>query len=171
MSDNWGELAGTVHQLSGATYEMLVNQELDDEPDNIASADTDGDGLKEIILSTATWRDPEPDYSVLRILEQTAPNSLVYSEVWNSGTSLLQVADDYGSMAVEDVDGDGKEDIVLATGSPLYDVTHSVYYFTSNGNNSLSVNPVVNSSTYGYSNVSIGDSDNDGAKEIIVSTL
>ncbi|TFH36780.1 MAG: hypothetical protein E4G99_04135, partial [Anaerolineales bacterium] len=164
LSRDSAEISGTVHATSPASYQIILDQLLVDEPTHIGAGDTDGDGLKEIILGYVYGG---ADYSTVSVLEQTSPGSHTFSEVWSSGSTFSHEASNPGTMTVGDVNGDGKEDVVLVTSGPV-SVTHKVYFMTTNGDNSLSIAEVETSSTYRYSSVAIGDSDGDGVKEILV---
>lgn len=167
LSKNTGEMSGTVHSLQPASYQMLINISEETGATHIGTGDIDGDGLLEIILGYELWAYLGGDYTRIVVKEQDSPNAITFSEIWNSGISLTQVAGNMGSMEISDLDGDNMDEIVIVTNS-VDDVTHRIYYLDSTGNNTLSIIPIASSASYKYSTVTVGDSDNDGVKEIIV---
>lgn len=74
--------------------------------DSAASADTDGDGLKEVVISRVFGHKHEIDITVID-WEGAAPH-----QVWHSGQAYF-----HGSLQVADTDGDGIAEIVVEFGT------------------------------------------------------
>ena len=117
-------------------------------------ADMDGDGIDEIIAGSVDKK--------LRIFKNTGDNN--YTVIWDSGTNNLTVVD----IAIADMYGDGKKDMVIAALSHDSDVVYSIYLFKNNGKNNYTRFWDSGSFFKDFvENVAIGDTDGDGKNEIV----
>ena len=166
LSNNVGTISGTVADIHPAGIELFGTYPLNN-VENVSAGDTDGDGIVEVVAVEYIYGDVD-DRTQIHLYELDGPNS--FSEVWNSGTTVLNDGggDSYISMAIGDVNGDNLDDVVFASegwsGDPDPD---KIYLFSTNGNNSLSLLWSTNLQSQA---VAIGDADGDGLKEIIVTT-
>lgn len=74
--------------------------------DNAAVADTDGDGVPELVVSRVLSHEHDIDILVFDWPEKDV------NKVWHSGRSFF-----HGSMELEDIDGDGINEILIESGT------------------------------------------------------
>ena len=123
--------------------------------------DLDGDGKKEIIAGTGGTDEK------LYIFEYNGTNN-GYEEVWNS-TLTTTIGDDVYSICTgEDLDGDGKKEIIVGSGSTAKKLYIFEYNGTDNGYSKVwDSGSTINGIVY---SICIGDDlDKNGKKEIIAS--
>ena len=125
-----------------------------DQPDQTmsrvwATADTDGDGLIEVLADNS-------GYTFL--LEQPAPDEFPTNRIWH--------ADGVWGGTIADMDLDGKPEIFSR-----HDATDSISVYESDGNNSFNNIATLENPTQGKNNLptrfAIGDFDSDGQIEIL----
>ncbi len=129
-------------------------------------ADTDNDGRKEIIVAGQTYNYDKR----VAVYENTGNNS--YIQTFYQAIPLMNTAQ--GMEVADDLDGDGKKEILFGGLLPDAYGSNGVYVFESNGDNSYqqiwSAQPrawdgqILNLNNIVYA----GDLDNDGKKEFLV---
>jgi len=166
-------ITGTVaDEIPSATYGKLWQID-HDSPDlpftNVVIGDTDNDGNMEIIASSnGCYSDDVPFPAKLYIYEQQADGS--FSLIYLSG-GLGGGVETHG-LATGDFDNDGYTDIVVLASSNYVGsgpLPSKVHWFESTGNNSwTSRGTPISDSVDWLQSMTVGDSDNDGKQEIIV---
>lgn len=79
-------------------------------PETVAVGDVTGDGRNDVLMRTSYYFDPENDYKLF-VFPQQADGSL--------GTPVKYPAQGGAAIEVADVDGDGRQDVVVPTASGL----------------------------------------------------
>ena len=126
---------------------------MDLDPESVAIADVTGDRRKDVVMSTGAYSSPRYDWKVL--LYRQLPNGTLaapeaFSPVWHVAVH---------GLAVGDVDGDSRDDVVVAT-----DLGVNVFYQRSG---TLS-RPVVIPFTVGGYAIDVADMNRDGRKDVVV---
>jgi hypothetical protein len=167
LSKNTGTVVGTVHDIQSLSFQLLYTDPPATGYNSIDGGDSDNDGLTEI-YATDIYLDPitSDNYSVLIVYEQTSVASDNFTEVYRSSNTAMPGSNYENSMVASDVNNDGKTEVFVVTGGGTG--TAGVYYIASNGNNSFSITRVYTLSGYYFVNISVGDPDSDGAKDLIV---
>ena len=167
LSKSTGEVSGTITDVQTASLDLIESMDLSINAENVGAGDTDGDGLMEIIITDEIIVDPGVNYTRVYLYEQTAIGSSTFVEIWNSSNNISSIAHELGTMAVGDINGDNKDDIAIATSNPSTG-PYKVIFLTTSGNNNLAIHTIATESVNKFYGIAIGDSDNDGSKEIIV---
>ena len=128
-------------------------QPVDLDPESVAIADVTGDRRKDVVMSTGAYSSPRYDWKVL--LYRQLPNGTLaapepFAPVWNVAVR---------GLAVGDVDGDDRDDVVVAT-----DLGVNVFH---QRNGTLSRPSVIAFTVGGYA-VDIADINRDGRNDIAV---
>ncbi len=167
LSTNTGRLSGTVRLNFDQLNLELIQTYLLDSVEEVVTGDTDGDGKVEIIVSQFVYSDIDPHAVILHMYEQTAPNT--FEKVWDSSNVHMnpRTGFDTVGLAIGDVTGDGKDDIVYASGYGQETPPNKLHLFTSNGDNSLAL---AWSTDLKSRAVAIGDADNDGYMDVVTTT-
>jgi hypothetical protein len=128
-------------------------QPLNSYPETVAIGDVTGDRRKDVVMSTGAWSNSQYDWKVL-LYRQLANGTLAppepFSPVWKVAAQ---------GLAVGDVDGDHRDDVVLAT-----DLGVNVFR---QRRGTLS-RPIVVPHTVGGYAVDIVDMNLDGRKDLVV---
>jgi hypothetical protein len=167
-------LSGTVTSATGSEMAILGSI-LKDYYVTHGAGNCDGDADLDVVLLTSDISGTTTDTPTLFVYEKIGDNQFV--ERWNSGTlfSGFNVRNTCRAVAVGDVNGDGKDEIAVA----IHSTTAGGGYAT-NGKLFLFENTAPNTWTptwTGYTangpllDVIIADSDNDGRKELILSSM
>jgi hypothetical protein len=133
--------------------EFEITGKLDEESTNITVADVDGDGVKEVLSGTE-------DGEVFKI--------------WDWRTNEREWEDNlahgpYAGPELGDLDGDGKEELVIVSESSLYqDLHRRILVFDLNGKLRGMSTPIVSEAICFADNIKLFDVDGDGKKEIMV---
>ena len=124
-------------------------------PSSVAIADVTGDGRKDVLLTTASYFDPDNDFKLFVFRQQADGWLASPTKVSTDG----QYADQMG-VAADDLNGDGKADVAVATGSGV-----DLYYQSSGA----LTGPTLISAT-GARHLEIADMDGDGKRDMVVAT-
>jgi PKD repeat protein len=145
-----------------------ANDALQSRPRDVyAGCDLDQDGKKEILLTDYS------DGGKVHVYEFIANNTIEL--VWSSNGTASTYATPARSVKVGDLDGNGREEILLPIGRYDNSTEHGLYVFewdgvdNSYGNGEpISVYPVVGSWTTGSTEtIAVDDLDNDGKQEVV----
>ena len=138
LSRNTGTLSVTVTNVDPSSLDLINTFNLDS-ADEVVTGDTDGDGKIEIIVSQFVYSDTDPHKQVIHMYEWTAPDT--FTKVWDSSSMHMNPRSGFDEvgLAIGDVTGDGKDDIVYASGYGQDTPANKLHLFTSNGNNSLAL--------------------------------
>jgi len=154
-------IAGTVTEPCSGTWEETFAFHANGALKGLAVGDTDGDGHREIVTIGA-WVDPE-----VQVFENVGNNQ--YVERWSHTlTTSGEFTEGVDAIAIADVNGDGKDDIVcgvyLDGGS-----NGKLFLIQSSADNTWSVtwSTTTNGALY---ELIVDDSDGDGRNEIIYSS-
>jgi hypothetical protein len=161
----WGGVDGRVHVVNGATgdyktgWPVFVRDSILSSP---ALHDIDGDGRLDVAIGVdAHLEGPPyntPDGGCLHVYRYDG------SEVAGFPQCKDQVF--YSSPAVGDINGDGKPEIVIGTGTYYPNRTHAVYAFTCTGAQAAGWPVAVEGEV--FTSPALGDLDSDGIPEVIV---
>ncbi len=176
-------VTGTVTNPPSGEYHVIWSKDIPHQEQlgswisNIGVGDTDGDGKREIIVTTyGQFYDGDADSARVYVYERITDDN--YDTVWcSSEISLLaeNTIETHG-LAIGDVTGDGKDDIVVvarqgydnAGVDPIYYGEDRVYVFESTADNTWANTWTGMTEIGAIKSLAIGDSDSDGNKEIIV---
>lgn len=128
-----------------------------------AAGDLDGDGVDELIV--APGPDPNAD-ALVRVFKVDVSGGLGAWTVYDTGIAFTAFAGKYGAnLAVADLNGDGKAEIIVTSGSHENVTVNRIAAFNANGQ-PFGLDIIDNSS--GGLEVAAGDIDQDGNAEIVV---
>jgi FG-GAP-like repeat len=161
----WGSLDARVYLVNGsngtdkAGWPVFVRDTVFSSP---ALADIDGDGRRDIVIGTDTHAEQSPfntaDGGCLRVFRYDATEVVGFPRCVDQQVS--------SSPAVGDIDGDGRPEIVVGTGSFWPDRTHRIYAFETDGTPTPGW-PVTTDGQVGTA-PALGDLDGDGVPEVVV---
>jgi hypothetical protein len=152
---------GSDGAITSNSFAVPVNFAVGSSPGFLAIADLDGDGKPDVVVGNGN--DSNNAVSVLRNIS-TAGNISFAPTVYFPGFQSSQVA-------IADVDGDGKPDLIIGSSSSGQAV--SIYRNTSSPGNitTNSFAPHVDYSVGGWGNsVAVADLDGDGKPDVLVTT-
>ncbi len=166
-------IRGTVTIPPEAKYKLLWSTP-ENEPRRaccVGSGDTDNDGKPEIIIGTyASTYLTGDSLTQIHIYEKVSDDN--YQKVWVSPVNAINGGLMCGEgMIVEDIDGDGTEEIIVAVNKYSGFGTEKVYIYKSNSDNNWYLwYSGLNSGLAekdDFACVCVGDADGDGKNEII----
>src|SRR5439155_702822 len=124
-------------------------------PQSVAIADVTGDGLRDVLMSTTQWSDPQNAYKLFLFRQQIDGSLAPPQRFTPEGSGGY----DGMGVATGDIDGDGLTDVVLAT-------VAGVNVFLQRGG-SLAA-PVLIQQTAGASDVEVADLNGDGRNDVVI---
>ena len=165
-------IRGTVTTVSAAEYVKLFEIP---EPDSdeftgcVAAGDTDNDGAREIIATLSGYFNPsQPPFIHPEVIIYEQIGDDQYVERWRTGTYFEgEIWDDGKLLWVDDVNNDGKDDIIFATHERDGYGHDQLVMIESTSDNAWAVTWTGFIDTGSVRELTIGDSDNDGKKEIV----
>lgn len=127
-----------------------------------AAGDLDGDGLDELIV--APGPDPNAD-ALVRVFKVDTSGGLGAWTVYDTGLAFTAFPGNYGAnTAVADLNGDGKAEIIVTSGSHANVTVNRIAAFYANGQ---PFGLVIIDNSSGGLEVAAGDIDQDGNAEIV----
>ncbi len=153
----------TTGAVSTASFAGYSNVYTGGDPEHIRLADMNGDGLPDIIVTNQYSN----KFTVL--INTSTSGNITFQAQTGFTAGLNVVASGIYFITTADVNGDGKPDVVMVTNSAM-NKNVTVIPNTSTGGQ-LSFGPEVDFlGTTGVTSLSVGDLDNDGLPEIVVSS-
>ncbi len=133
---------------------------------NVAAGDLDGDGIDELIVSPGP--DPHADAGI-KVFKVDASGGIGAWTVTETGISLSDFSSTCGAnVSAGDINGDGKAEIIVSSGSCAYVKRNRVAVLDGEGNR---VMPDVTDLSSGGLVTAVGDVDMDGRGEIVAAPL
>jgi hypothetical protein len=145
--------------ISTSSYVIAANYVTGTWPTYSAVSDLDNDGKPDLIIANAVS-------NTISLLKNTSANGLVS---FNSKIDL-NTGPDPGKIAIGDLDGDGKPDIVVVNFNSGNASTISVFNNTSTAGNISFANRVDYNSGDGSLDIAIADMNKDGKPDLIVTS-
>jgi hypothetical protein len=153
----------TTGAISTASFAGYSNVYTGGDPEHIRLADMNGDGLPDIIATNQYSN----KFTVL--INTSTPGNITFQAQTGFTVGLNVSASSIYNIAVTDVNGDGKPDVVMITNSSM-NRNVTVMPNTSTGGQ-LSFGAEVDFlGTTGVTSLSVGDLDNDGLPEIVITS-
>ncbi len=133
-----------------STFQPYVAYPVGSWPEAVAIADLNGDGRKDVALVTSSYNDPAND-NMLHVFTQNADGTL-------TRTARYPIGGRPQTVAVGDVNGDGRMDVVVGNSSVI-----GVFLQNSTG----TLDPMVSYATVNSYKVRVGDLNGDGRDDIV----
>jgi uncharacterized protein (UPF0548 family) len=131
--------------------------------ESVAVSDVNGDGKPDLVVANECASDSGFCYGILGVLLGNGDGTFQQAQTYSSGGY------DAKSVAVADVNGDGKPDLVVANGSARDRTSPgSVGVLLGNGDGTFQAARNYNSGGYGTSSVAVKDLNEDGKPDLVV---
>lgn len=104
----------SVNAFFGCPYENLEVFDVGSDPEAVAIGDVNGDGLNDVVMTTGYYFDPDNDYKLF-VFPQNGAGSLGAPVKYQTSGSYTNIE----SVAVGDMDSDGRKDVVVAYGDHI----------------------------------------------------
>ena len=143
-------LAPSVAASGGGLFQPYVAIPTGSWPEAVAIGDVNGDGLNDVVMATSFYFDPAND-NMLHVWTQNPDGTLATRVKYPIGGRPQ-------SVAIGDVNGDGRNDVVVANGA-------GIGVFTQNADGTLA--PMIFYPTHDSFKVRVADLNNDGLLDIV----
>lgn len=138
----------------GCPYEGLEVFDVGSDPETVVIGDVNGDGLNDVVMTTGYYFDPDNDYKLF-VFPQDGTGYLGTPVKYQTSGTYTNIGK---SVAVGDLDSDGREDVVVAYGDHI-----GLFKQNSAGTLDAEINVSFDSCRL----VRVGDVNDDGRDDIV----